>query len=197
MPKMTRLAGISAVVALACLVGLTTFRTAAQEGTKAGEVYQAQAMGQGTQLGKIFDVNIHIDQYSTEDDRQALIAAFQKDGSKGLSDALQKMHAKGQLAVTGTVGFEITYARRVMTADGYRIRVLTNRPIYFGEELNNGRSLNYNLTFVELNISDQKNKSTGLLLPAVQFKVDKKTNEVVAETYRNPWKLQNIIRSKE
>jgi hypothetical protein len=36
------------------------------------------------------------------------------------------------------------------------------------------------------------------LLPACQFKIDKKTGEVVAENYQNPWKLQHIMdRSKE
>jgi hypothetical protein len=43
-----------------------------------------------------------------------------------------------------------------------------------------------------------KDKSTGLLLPACQFKINKKTNELEIENYPNPWKLQNIMdRSKE
>ena len=148
-----------------------------------------------TQLGKLFDVNINIDRYSSDADRQTLIDAFQKDGSKGLSSALEKMSSKGRLAVTGTVGYDITFARRVSTPDGYRVRILTNRPLSFRESLNGSRSEDYNLSFVELNINDTPSKSSGILLPAVQFKVDKKTNEIVAEDYRNPWKLQNIRRS--
>ena len=152
-------------------------------------------MGTETQLGRLFNVNINIDQYSSDADRQTLIDAFQKDGSKGLSSALAKMSRKGSLAVTGTVGYDITYARRVSTPDGYRVRILTNRPVSFGELSNGTRSEDYNLSFVELNINDQPSKSTGVLLPAVQFKVDEKTKEIVAEDYRNPWKLQNIQRS--
>jgi len=197
MPNLKKVIALVTVLVVGCLAGLTGFRNAvqAQEGTPAHEIYQAQAMGTETQLGKIFDVNINIDSYSSDADRQTLIDAFQKDGSKGLSNALEKMSRKGSLAVTGTVGYDITYARRVSTPDGYRVRVLTNRPVSFRELRNGARSENYNLSYVELNINDQPSKSTGTLLPAVQFTVDKKTNEIVAEDYQNPWKLQNIRRS--
>jgi hypothetical protein len=198
MQRATKISRISCAVALACLVALVTFRSAAQDEKPVREVYQAQAYGTSTQLGRTFNVTINIEQYSTPDERQVLLDAFQKAGSKGLSNALEKMHAKGRLAVTGTLGYDISFARKIPTADGYTIRVLTNRPIRFGEAWYNGRSLDYNLSFIELQISDQKDKSTGTLLPAVQFTVDKKTGEIVAENYQNPFKLQNIMnRSKE
>jgi hypothetical protein len=198
MQRATKISCISCAVALACLVALVTFRSAAQDEKPVREVYQAQAYGTSTQLGRTFNVTINIEQYSTPDERQVLVDAFQKAGSKGLSNALEKMHAKGRLAVTGTLGYDISFARKIPTADGYTIRVLTNRPIRFGEAWYNGRSLDYNLSFIELQISDQKDKSTGTLLPAVQFTVDKKTGEIVAENYQNPFKLQNIMnRSKE
>jgi hypothetical protein len=197
MLNLKKIAALVAVLIVGCFAALTGFRNAAQaeEGKPAHEVYQAQARGTETQLGKLFDVNINIDSYSSDADQQALNDAFQKGGSKGLSSALEKMSRKGSLAVTGTVGYDITYARRFSTPDGYRVRILTNRPVSFRELRNGARSENYNLSYVELNINDQPSKSTGMLLPAVQFTVDKKTKEIVAEDYRNPWKLQNIRRS--
>jgi hypothetical protein len=199
MQKLMKIGCISGVVVLACLIGLVSFRSAAQDEKEPSLrlVYQAQAMGQGTQLGKTFNVTINIEQWSTAEERQVLLDAFQKAGSQGLYNALEKMHAKGRLAVTGTLGYDISFVRKIPTADGYMIRVLTNRPIRFGELWYNGRSLDYNLSALELTISDDKNKSTCVLLPAVEFKIDKKTNEIVAENYQNPWKLQNIMdRSK-
>ena len=197
MPNLKKIAALVTVLSVGCLAGLTGFRNAAQaqQEKPAHEVYQAQAMGTKTQLGKLFDVNINIDEYSSDADRQTLMDAFQKDGSQGLYNALEKFSRKGSLAVTGTVGYDIAFARRVSTPDGYRVRILTNRPVSFRELRNGARSEDYNLSFVELNINDEPSKSTGILLPAVQFKVDKKTNEIVAEDYRNPWKLQNIRRS--
>jgi hypothetical protein len=50
--------------------------------------------------------------------------------------------------------------------------------------------MDYNLSALELNISDDRNKSTGILLPACQFTIDKKTGEIVAENYQNPWNFK-------
>ena len=143
-------------------------------------------------------MTINIDRYSTQEERQVLIDAFKKAGAEGLFDALEKMRSKGRMAITGTLGYDISFARKIPTKNGFKIRVLTNRPIRFGEAWHSGRSTDYNLSFVELNISDERSKNTGILLPACQFKIDKKTGELEVENYRNPWKLQNIMdRSKE
>jgi len=199
MQRVMKISRILAAVAIVGLVLIVSFRGTAQESKSTSEVYQAQAMGQGTQLGKTFNVTVVIDQFSAPEERQILVDAFKGAGSQGLSNALYKMHADGRIAITGTLGYDISFARKIKTADGYMIRVLTNRPIYFGEAWSQSRSLNYNLSLLELNINtDDMKKSTGILLPACQFVIDKKTGELTAEAYRNPWKLANIQnRSKE
>ena len=184
-------------VAIACFVAVLGLHVTAQEDKPVNEVYQAQAMGQGTQLGQNFNVTVNIERYSTAEERQILVDAFKQAGSQGLYNALEKMHAVGRLAVTGTLGYDISFARKIQTDSGYTIRVLTNRPIRFGEAWVNGRSMDYNLSCLELKVSDNPKDSTGTLMPAVQFVIDKKTGELTAENYRNPWKLQNIMdRSK-
>jgi hypothetical protein len=189
---------LAGIVATACFVALVSFNSAAQEEQRVREVYQAQAMGQGTQLGQTFNVTINIERYSTPEERQVLVEAFQQAGSEGLFNALEKMRSKGRIAITGTLGYDISFVRKIPTDTGYKIRVLTNRPISFGEAWVSGRSMDYNLSALELDISNEKDKSTGVLLPACQFKINKKTNELEIENYRNPWKLLNIMdRSKE
>jgi hypothetical protein len=161
------------------------------------ETFQAQAMGQSSQAGQNFNVTVNIAQYSTPEERQNLVEAFEKAGSKGLFNALEKMPAKGRIAVTGTLGYDISFVREIPTAEGRKIRILTNRPIRFGEAWVGGRTMDYNLSYLELELVADKGKSTGVLLPACQFKIDKKTNEVVVENYRNPWKLTNILNRTE
>ena len=56
---------------------------------------QATAMGTSTQMGKMYDVNIIIEQFSTQDDRQALIDAFKRSGQDGLVGVLEDMKPKG------------------------------------------------------------------------------------------------------
>jgi hypothetical protein len=198
MQKGMNLSPMCAVVAIACLVVLVSFNSAAQDDKPVREVYQAQAMGQSTQMGKTFNVTINVERYSTPEEREVLIDAFQQAGSEGLFNALEKMNSKGRIAITGTLGYDISFIRKILTSDGYKIRILTNRPIRFGEAWVNGRTTDYNLSALELNISGDKDKTTGVLLPACKFKIDKKTNELEIENYQNPWKLQNIMdRSKE
>ena len=197
MQRLTKI-GLAGVAAIVCLVALFSLDSAAQEEQRVNEVYQAQAMGQSTQLGQTFNVTINIERYSTPEERQVLVEAFQQAGSEGLFNALEKMRSKGRIAITGTLGYDISFVRRIPTDTGYKIRILTNRPIRFGEAWVNGRSMDYNLSALELDMSNEKDKSTGVLLPACQFKISKKTNELEIENYQNPWKLQNIMdRSKE
>ena len=156
------------------------------------QVFQTQAMGQGTQMGQTFNVTIHIDEYSTPEERQGMLDAFIKSGSEGLFNALSKMKSKGRIAITGTLGYDISFAREIPVANGRKIRLLTNRPIRFGESWADSRSSDYNLSGVELNLSPEKGKSTGVLLPACQFKINKKTSELEIEAFQNPWTLVDV-----
>ena len=163
------------------------------------EEYQAQAMGQGTQLGQNFNVTVHLEQYSTPEERQVLVDAFEKAGSQGLYNALNKMHAKGHIAITGTLGYDIVFARAIPNPDGTKLRILTNRPVTFGEAWTDSRSMDYNLSAVELDLNkENQKKNTGVLLPACQFKINNKTHELEIENYQNPWKLADgMDRSKK
>lgn len=174
-----------------------TLGGAAQENLH--EEYQAQAMGQGTQLGQNFNVTVHLEQYSSPEERQVLVDAFEKAGSQGLYNALNKMHAKGHIAITGTLGYDIIFARAIPNPEGTKLRILTNRPITFGEAWTDSRSMDYNLSAVELDlIQDNEKKNTGILLPACQFKINNKTHELEIENYQNPWKLVDVLdRSKK
>ena len=178
--------------AVVCVFLLSGIQCVAQDEHALHEVYQAQAMGQNTQAGQTFNVTVHIDEYSTPEDQQILIDAFNTRGSQGLYNALDKMSSRGHIAVTGTLGYDIKYARRIPFDEGFNIIVVTNRPINLREAWIDGRSLNYNLSYLEMTLNKETGKGTGTLIPAAMFKIDKKSGEVTVEVFRNPWKLTNI-----
>ena len=181
----------TAVTAMCAFLYLIAFPNAAQD-QRLREEYQAQAMGQGTQLGRTFNETLIIEEYSSPEERQVLVEAFEKAGSQGQFNALNKMHAKGHIPITGTLGSDVVFARKIPNPDGsIKIRVLTNHPIPFGEAWTNSRSMDYNLSAFELDIDKELRKGSGILLSACQFKIDK-TNELVIENYQNPWKLVDI-----
>ncbi|MCM3901357.1 MAG: hypothetical protein ND866_06605 [Pyrinomonadaceae bacterium] len=180
-----------AVVGLVSLILLTSPSASPQKLDKTIFI-QAQAMGQSTQLGQNFSVNIMIDEFSTPDDQKALLAAFTEKKNEGVVNALSKMKSKGRIAITGTLGYEVTYIRQFSMPDGStKYRLVTNRPITFGEAWSDSRSMDYNLSGVEVIMSPDKKKNSGTLLPACQFKLDKE-NHIEIELLQNAWKLVDV-----
>jgi len=157
------------------------------------ETIQCTAMGTLTQTGRSVAVTIMIEEYSTPEDKQILVEAFQKDGNRGLCNAVSKMPSKGRISITGTVGYDVNFIRQFPTENGRKIRMVTDRPITFGEAWSSTRSKDYNLSALELDLSNEKGKSTGKLLPVCKLKVDKKTGETEIETFRFPWNLVGFI----
>ncbi|HKM91534.1 MAG TPA: hypothetical protein VJX29_13045 [Candidatus Acidoferrales bacterium] len=181
-------------VALVVLTLFATLNTGAREKSNYEE-YQAQAFGQGAQLGQTFSVTVTIYEYSPQEDQQILLKSFTAGGMNGLVNALSKMKAKGHIEITGTLGYDVSYIRSFPTADGRKIRLVTNRPITFGEAWSDSNSMNYNLSALELDISNVKGKSSGTLLPACQFKLDKE-NEIEIVNFQNPWRLTDVLQRK-
>ncbi len=159
---------------------------------------QATAMGTSTQMGKMVNVNIHIDQFSTQDDRKALIDAFNRSGQDGLIDALEHMTGKGRFSTPYGVGNEVKYIMELPPDKGRRhIRLLTNRRISFGERYASTRSEEYSVGAVELFLTPDGKGSEGTALPACKLNVGNKTQQIEVETYQNPWNLTNLIISKK
>jgi len=181
------------VVAVA-LAFFPSARSVAQEAPPpTREFIQATAEGTSTQMGRMISVNIILDEYSTPEDQKALLEAFEQKGQQGLYHALNKMKAKGRIAITGTLGYDVNYIRVFQMPDGSRkILLVTDRPITFGEAWSDSRSMEYNLSAIEIILTPAKGKSSGTLLPACQFKIDKE-QELEIENYQNPWKLANIM----
>lgn len=158
--------------------------------------YQAQAFGEGTQSGRTFNVTVIINEYSTEQDQQILLQSFNQSGMKGLVNALNKMKTKGHIAITETLGYDVSYIRVFATPTGRKIRLVTNRPITFGEAWTDSRSQDFNLSALELDLDNNNGKSKGMLIPLCQFKITKE-HQLEIEAYQNPWRLTDVLnRSK-
>ena len=157
---------------------------------------EATAMGTSTQLGRVVNIDLRIREFSTAEDQKILLGVFEQKGSEGLANALEKMKAKGRIAITGTVGYDLNYIRQFKMRDGSRrIRFITDRAIRFNEAWYDTRTMDYQLSMGEVIIPASKVKSSGTLMPVALLRVTKR-GEVEIENYQNPWKLTNIrIRS--
>jgi len=157
------------------------------------EVIDATAMGTSTQLGGTVSVKVIIYEFSTDEDRAILVEAFKKGQNEGLVNALTKMKSVGRIAITGTIGYDLSYIRLIPTPTGRKIRFVTNRVPRFGEHYYDTQSKAFNLTAGEIEINDSdKSKSGGVLYPASQLVINKE-GQLEFQLRKNPWKLVNII----
>jgi hypothetical protein len=157
------------------------------------ETIEASAMGTSTQLGQVVGISVEIYDFSTPEDRQVLVEAFEKGQNNGLVNALTKMRAVGHCSITGTLGYDVSFIRMIPTATGRKIRWITNRQLRFGEVYADTQSQSFNLTAGEFDINDaDKSKSTGVLYPACQLAMDKE-GQIQFQLNQNPWKLVDVI----
>ena len=178
-------------IAVACLVVLAM--TVPGFTRDKYETIDATAYGTSTQLGRNVGVTIIIYEFSTPENRQALVEAFQKGQNQGLVNALSKMPAVGRIQIPGTLGYDLSFIRMIPSPTGRTIRFVTNRKITFGEAYTDSQSQSFDLTAGEIQLNDQdKSKSGGVLYPACQFTINK-DGELQIELNQNAWRLANII----
>jgi hypothetical protein len=157
------------------------------------ETIDATAWGTSTQLGRNVGITIIIYEYSTPQDQDLLVEAFQKGQNQGLVNTLEKMKAVGHISITGTLGYDLSFIKMIETPTGRTIRFATNRPIRFGEAYWDTQSQYYTLTAGEINIDKtDKSKSAGVLYPAAQLAIGS-DGQFELNLNKNPWRLGNII----
>src|SRR5580700_1889481 len=168
--------------------------TSAQDHTKP-EIIQGVITGTGLQAGQLTNLTFAIYEFSTPDDKQVLLEAFQKGQNQGLFNALTKMRTVGRVAITGTLGYDVKYIRWFPTPAGRSIRFVTDRKISMGEAWTDSRSQQYDLSggIFEMNDTEMK-KSSGVVYGAAELVM--KDGELSINLANNPWKFASIRDNK-
>jgi hypothetical protein len=195
MVQMKSMAARSYKVALGglLLIGLLLVASLPGLARDKDETIEATAFSTGTQTGQTVGVTLIIYEFSTPEDKQVLVQAFDKGQNQGLVNALTKMKAVGHVSITGTLGYDCSFIRLIPTPTGRKIRFITNRPITFGEAFYNSQSQYANLTAGEFDLNDtDKSKSTGVLYPAAQLAINKDAQVEIVPN-QNPWRLSDPI----
>src|SRR5579872_4690494 len=104
---------ISLLITLLMIVSVLSF---GQRGSS--ETIDATAFGTSTQMGRNFGVKIIIYEFSSPEDRDVLVQAFQKGQNDGLVNALEKMKSVGRIQIPGTLGFDLSFIREILTPTG-------------------------------------------------------------------------------
>jgi hypothetical protein len=139
---------------LAIVAGLTASVTlfASAQTMGAPERYTADAVNMDR--GSAGTIDITVDRWSTDKERDALISVVLKQGPDKLLDALQDARPVGHFGAPGNLGWDLRFPKKTLLPDGgERIVLVTDRPVGFREAVNQRRSIDYPFTVIELRLN--------------------------------------------
>jgi hypothetical protein len=140
-------------------------------------------------------VDITINRWTTDAERDRLVAIFKEKGGDDLLRALQKTKPVGTISTPGNVGYDLRYARQLPGADGgRRIILATDRPIGFWEATNKPRSADYPFLLIEMHLNKAGEGEGKLSLAA---KLTLNDNVLVIEDYANQPVMLNEVKQKK
>ncbi len=141
-------------------------------------------------------VDIHVDKYSPDANRDALVAAFKTGGQPALMAALKKEPAIGTVKI-GADTFVIRWARQQRSGENKRtITVLTDQPMLFlgGGNVNAKPREGYDLAVLQFDMDDA-GIGSGTMAAAAKIKAGGPNGLQVDDYADQPIKLMNISRS--
>ena len=130
-----------------------------------------------------------VSRWSTESERARPLGILAEEGQEAMMKALEKQEKTGWVCVQGGryASTELRYAFESETKDGK-----CHRPVSLAEARNQGQSLDYDLTMIELMVDDKK-KGSGALAAGAQVEIDKETNRLNITAFQTtPTKRVNV-----
>lgn len=130
-------------------------------------------------------VEIAIERWSTDGERERLMATFEKKGENALLGALQDLPRVGYIRTPTSVGYDLHFAREYPADEGgRRIFIATDRPIGFWEATNRPRTIDYPFTLIELRV-DRDGQGEGKMSLFTKVTYNRDMNQIELENYAN------------
>jgi len=148
-------------------------------------------------VGAAGTIDIVVDRYSTDAERDRLMKVMMDKGPEKLLDTLQDLPRVGYFRSPNSLGWDLHFARKVRGAEGdERIVLVTDRRIDFWEAANRPRSIDYPFTVIELRLN-RDGEGEGKISVATRIIADKEANIVTLENFdTQPVMLTRVKRER-
>jgi hypothetical protein len=169
------------VTAAAVVIASALLASPQAQSNSIGERFSAVAvdLDQGSQT----QLEIVVERWSAEAQRQRLTEVLLNSGPEKLLEALQDAPKVGYIRTTTSLAWDLHFASHVPAEDGgERIVIATDRPVGFRELWNQTRSVEYPFTIVELRV-DKSGEGDGTMSLATKVIPDKTNNVITIENY--------------
>jgi hypothetical protein len=181
---MTRTSNLRTLAAV-CIAILTLAAGTLVIKAAAIERYVALAVNLGGSPGPTGagTVEISIDRWSTDAERDQLMKVLIDQGPEKLLETLQKMPRAGSIKTPNSIGYDLHYARKSpLDEGGDRIVLATDRYIGFWEAANRPRTVDYPFTLIEMRVG-RDGVGEGKMSLFTKIGYDKNKNQIVLEDY--------------
>jgi hypothetical protein len=181
------------ILALAGMA-LTVAALAVQEQAKpVKEEYSGNVVlvAAGPATGGSGRLSVTIERWSTDEEKALLKKALAEGGSEGLLKALRKTTV-GYVRTVRSLRFPLNFAASFMSEKGRTIRLVTERPIQFAEQMaGTPRSRDYEFGWIEFTMNE-KGKGEGFVIPTAKVSLNKDGQLEVESLGLGPQKLFNV-----
>jgi hypothetical protein len=141
-------------------------------------------------------VDIVINRWTTDAERDRLAGALRENGADGLLRDLRKVKEVGRISGDGRLGYPLRFARETpLPSGGRRILIGTDRNISFLEIVNQPRTVNYPFMVIDIRLGAD-GKGEGKLMPVAKITEDR-DHIVEIENYASePVRLMSVQSKK-
>jgi hypothetical protein len=141
----------------------------------------AVSLGGMRQASGASAVDITINRWSTDAERQRLIEVLQAKGPRELLETLRDMREVGNIRTPDSLGYPLRYAHQSPADEGgRRIVIATDRPIGFWESVNRPRTVDYPFTVIQMQLGSD---GTGEGKMSIATRIIAHDNVVELENY--------------
>jgi len=139
--------------------------------------------GGGPRAPRAGSLDIVIERWSTDEERDRLRGLLIEKGSDALLKALQDIKPRvGYIRSSRSLGWDIQFAREQPIGDGRRVTIATDRPMSFWELRAQPRSVDYDFTLAEIHLT-KDGKGEGKLATQAKISWNPETRTVEIENY--------------
>ena len=183
---MLKIKAMIVTIALLWLCGIAVYG----DDAKVKETYRANAIALGKGLAS--QLQITITRWTTDDERKLLLKTLAEQGQEAMLKILEKQKETGFMRLPNTRGYRLYYAYQFQEGGKRQIVVATDRPVSMVEAWRNGRSTDYAITLIQIQL-DENNKGEGWMGFAVKLKVDSQEKTLEIENYgTDPVQLKSV-----